>query len=210
VLSALGLVLAPAAFDIACTRKVALEALDLGMLADDVASLAQAIRERLAEVGPAPPRFEVALGLGYIGQSYHVPVPVAADRIAALTREEVLQAFAAVYREKYGYFYDDVPVEIVSVHVTGIAGDRAPVLPAAPLRGGDDKAAVFGQRRAWSARRRAFVPFSVYRRDDLAPGMHLAGPCLIEEEAATTVIDIGGRAGVDRLGSLDITIAGEE
>jgi N-methylhydantoinase A len=209
VLSALGLVLAPAAFDIACTRKVALEALDLGMLADDVASLANVIRERLAEVGPGPPRFEVALGLGYIGQSYHVPVPVAADRIAALTRDELLQAFAAVYRDKYGYFYDDVAVELVSVHVTGIARDPAPVLPAAPQRGSDE-AAVFGQRRAWSARRRAFMPFSVYRRDDLAPGMRLAGPCLIEEEAATTVIDVGGRAGVDRLGSLDISIAEEE
>jgi N-methylhydantoinase A/oxoprolinase/acetone carboxylase beta subunit len=209
VLSALGLVLAPAAFDIARTRKVALEALDLGMLADDVAWLAKVIRERLAEVGPAAPRFEVALGLGYIGQSYHVPVPVAADRIAALTRDEVLQAFAAVYREKYGYFYDDVPVELVSVHVTGIAGDPAPILPAAPRRG-NGEAAVFGQRRAWSPRRRAFLPFNVYRRDDLAPGMRLAGPCLIEEEAATTVIDVGGRAGLDRLGSLDITIAGEE
>ena len=210
VLSALGLVLAPAAFDIARTHKMALAALDLGTLADDVASLAKMIGERLAEVDSAPPRFEVALGLGYIGQSYHVPVPVAADRIAALTRDELLQGFAAVYREKYGYFYDDVPVELVSVHVTGIARGLAPVLPEAPQRGSDDRAAVFGERRAWSARRRAFVPFSVYRRDDLAPGMRFAGPCLIEEDSATTIIDVDGWAGVDRLGSLDITIAREE
>jgi N-methylhydantoinase A len=210
VLSALGLVLAPAAFDIARTRKVALAALDLGVLADDVASLAKAIGERLAEVDPAPPRYEVELGLGYIGQSYHVPVPVAAERIAALTRDELLQGYAAVYRERYGYFYDDVPVELVSVHVTGIARGPAPVLPEAPQRGNNDRAAVFGERRAWSARRRAFVPFNVYRREDLAPGMRIAGPCLIEEDTATTVIDVGGWAGVDRLGSLDITIIGEE
>ena len=210
VLSALGLVLAPAAFDIARTRKVALEALDLGVLADDVTSLTNTIRERLAEVGSAAPRFEAAFGLGYTGQSYHVPVPVAADRIAALTRDELLQGFAGVYRAKYGYFYDDVPVELVSVHVTGIARGLAPVLPEAPQRGSDDRAAVFGERCAWSARRRAFVPFRVYRRDDLAPGMRFAGPCLIEEDSATTIIDVDGWAGVDRLGSLDITIAREE
>jgi N-methylhydantoinase A len=210
VLSALGLVLAPAAFDIARTRKVALEALDLGVLADDVTSLTKAIRERLAEVGSAAPRFEVAFGLGYTGQSYHVPVPVAADRIAQLTRDELLQGFAAVYRAKYGYFYGDVPVELVAVHVTGIAGDTGPVLPQAPERGSDAEAVIFSERSAWSARRRAFVPFTIYRRDDLAPGMRFAGPCLVEEDTATTVIDVGDQVDVDRLGSLDISIARQE
>src|SRR5262245_12695705 len=210
VLSAIGLVLAPAAFDIARTRKVALEALDLGVLADDVTSLANTIRERLAEVGSSAPRFEVAFGLGYTGQSYHVPVPVVADRIAALTRDELLQGFAAVYRAKYGYFYNDVPVELVSVHVTGIAGDTGPVLPPAPERGSEAEAVIFGERSAWSARQRAFVPFKIYRRDDLAPGMRFGGPCLVEEDTATTVIDVGNRVSVDRLGSLDISTARQE
>src|SRR5262249_38941227 len=73
VLSAFGLVLAPGAFDIVRTRKVALEALDLRVLADDVTSSANTIRARLAEVGSAAPRFEVAFGLGYMGQSYKGP-----------------------------------------------------------------------------------------------------------------------------------------
>jgi N-methylhydantoinase A len=209
VLSALGLVLAPAAFDIARTRKVALEALDLGVLVDDVTSLTSTIRERLAEVEPAVPRFEVAFGLGYTGQSYYVPVPVAADRIALLTRDALLRGFASVYRAKYGYFYDDVPVELVSVHVTGIAGDTSPVLPQTPERDSDAEAVIFGERSAWSARKRAFVPFTIYRRDDLAPGMRFAGPCLVEEDTATTVIDAGARVGVDRFGSLDISVAGQ-
>ena len=210
VLSAIGLVLAPAAFDIVRTRKVALEALDLRVLADDVTSSANTIRARLAEVGSAAPRFEVAFGLGYTGQSYHVPVPVAADRITALTRDELLQGFAAVYRAKYGYFYDDVPVELVSVHVTGITGDAGPVLPPAPERGSETEAVIFGERSAWSARQRAFVPFKIYRRDDLAPGMRFGGPCLVEEDTATTVIDVGNRVSVDRLGSLDISTARQE
>jgi N-methylhydantoinase A len=210
VLSALGLVLAPAAFDIARTRKVPVDALDFLTLADDVAVLSSAIRERLAEVGTAPPHFEVTLGLGYIGQSYHVSVPVAAGRIAALTRGELLQSFAAVYREKYGYFYDDVAIELVSVHVTGIAGNEVAALPETSPRGSDVEAAIVGERRAWSARQRAFLPFAVYRREHLAPGVRIAGPCLVEEDTATTVIDIGGSASVDRLGSLDIAFASQE
>src|SRR5262249_19520125 len=200
----------PAAFDIARTRKVALEALDMGLLADDVVSLANAIRERLAEGGSVAPRFEVALGFGYTGQSYHVSVPGLADRIARPGRAGLLRGFAGLYRAKYGYFYADVPVELVSVHVTGIAEDAAPVLPQAPQRGSAAKAVIFGQRHAWSARQRAFVPFTVYRRDDLAPGMRFAGPCLVEEDTATTVIDVGGRVVVDRLGSLDVSVTRQE
>ena len=38
--------------------------------------------------------------------------------------EQLLHAFAATYRGKYGYYYDDVAVELVTVHVTGAADDR--------------------------------------------------------------------------------------
>jgi N-methylhydantoinase A/oxoprolinase/acetone carboxylase beta subunit len=54
------------------------------------------------------------------------------------------------------------------------------------------------------------VPFKIYRRDDLAPGMRFGGPCLVEEDTATTVVDVGDRVGIDRLGSLDISIARRE
>ena len=77
VLSALGLVLAPAAFDIARTRKMPLQALDFAELAGEVAAMQRGDCRREAREGRArTPRFEVALGLGYIGQSYHVPVSV--------------------------------------------------------------------------------------------------------------------------------------
>ena len=67
VLSALGLVMAPAAFDIARTRKVPLQALNFAKLAAEVADLRGEIAAKLREVDDAAaPRFEVALGLGYV------------------------------------------------------------------------------------------------------------------------------------------------
>ena len=210
VLSALGLVLAPAAFDIARTRKAPLAALDLSVLMEDVGILTSTIRDRLAEVDPAPPRFEINLGLGYIGQSYHVPVAVDVNAVGRLTRGELLQGFAKVYRERYGYYYDDVPVELVSVHVTGTAGSDVVNLPEAPISGSDATATVRGEREAWSARRRAFMPFTVYRRERLLSGMRFDGPCLIEEDTATTVVDAGATIAVDRYGSLDILIDAAE
>jgi N-methylhydantoinase A len=205
VLSALGLILAPAAYDIARTWKVPLKAADFSALADEVAAICREIAARLAEAEPSAPRFEVTLGLGYVGQSYHVPVGVAAARLPTLTREKLLADFAAAYRIKYGHYYDDVPVELVNVHVTGIAGADGHALPEVAADGADATAARRGTRETYSAVQRGFATFAVYQRDLLRPGMTFGGPALIEEDSATTVVDAGAGVTVDRYGSLDIT-----
>src|SRR6185436_18250702 len=94
VLSALGLVLAPAAYDIARTRKTPLAGLDFRALAEDVADMQAEIAAKLQEVANVSATFEVALGLGYIGQSYHVPVSVDGETIATLTVGKILARFA--------------------------------------------------------------------------------------------------------------------
>ena len=48
------------------------------------------------------------------------------------------------------------------------------------------------ERRAYSARPVPMASFAVYTRDSLTPGMTFEGPCLIEEESATTVVDVDG------------------
>jgi N-methylhydantoinase A len=204
VLSALGLVLAPAAYDITRTWKVPLKGADFCALADEVAAIRREIAARLAEVETNSPKFEVTLGLGYIGQSYHVPVGIDAVRLATLTSDQLLADFATAYRARYGHYYDDVPVELVNVHVTGVAGADRHVLPEAAADGAD-AATLHGTRAAYSAVRRNFIGFAVYQRDVLRPGITFEGPALIEEDSATTVIDVGGRVSVDGYGSLDIT-----
>ena len=205
VLSALGLILAPAAYDIARTWKVSLKDADFRALADQVVAIRQEIAMRLAEVETGAPSFEVTLGLGYVGQSYHVPVAIDVARLTTLTSDQLLADFAAAYRAKYGHYYDDVPVELVNVHVTGVAGaDRHP-LPTIKPDGVDADAAQRATREAYSAVHHDFATFAVYQRDLLRPGMTFNGPALIEEDSATTVIDAGARVTVDRYGSLDIT-----
>ena len=150
--------------------------------------------------------FDVTLGLGYIGQSYHVPVRVDADNVAALTHGELLARFADEYRRNYGYFYDDVPVELVTLHVAGVAGTETCTLPDFEMAGGSASAAVRERRDAYSAQVGKQISFGVYRRDGLEPGMTFEGPCLVEEESSTTVIDVGARVTIDRFGSLDIVL----
>jgi len=136
-------------------------------------------------------------------------VGVDATRLSTLTPDVLLADFAAAYRGKYGHYYDDVPVELVNVHVTGVAGADSHALPELAIAGGRAEAAARGTRDAYSALRKSFIPFTIYQRDLLRPGMTFDGPCLIEEDSATTVVDTGARVTVDRYGSLDIVRAME-
>ncbi len=52
------------------------------------------------------------------------------------------------------------------------------------------------------------ISHTVYDRSSLRPGMHLAGPSIIEEPESTTVVDAGGIVEVDAYGSLNITAGG--
>jgi N-methylhydantoinase A len=212
VLSALGLVLAPAAYDLVRTRKAALDRLDFAALAEEAAQMRATIAARLAEVqlGRAV-SWSVALDLGYVGQGYQVPVPVS-DELATLTVPALLERFAAIYRVKYGYYYDDVPVEMVNLRIAGEVAEMAELLMPLPRRDGpaDALAARRGERGAWSARAARFLPFTAYDRDGLAPGARFDGPALVEEESATTVVDVGARVVVDGYGTLVITLPDAE
>ena len=207
VLSALGLVLAPAAYDMVRTRKTPLSAVDFGAVATEVAAISRMVAARLAEVEPGESAvFDVAFDVGYIGQGYQIAVPVPGNDIGKLTTAAVLERFADVYRAKYGYFYDDVPAELVNLRVSGRVGEGSAIIKPQPKAAGTPGEAKRGERPAWSMRERRFIPFGIYDRDKLGPGMRFPGPAVVEEASATTVVDSGSTVTVDAYGTLDIAL----
>ncbi len=207
VLSALGLVIAPVAYDVVRTHRVPLarivpEAVDAvfrEMAVDVTRTL------RTAEAADAV-AFARAVDVGYIGQGYQVTIPVD-DFPASLGREALWRRFAEVYRDKYGYFYDDVPAELVNVRLSGRLVEKALALEPVGVAA-SSMAAPKDERPAFSSRERRLLPFAVYSRVELAPGMGIRGPAIIEEASATTVMDMDGSLEVDRYGSLVVAVRG--
>jgi N-methylhydantoinase A len=206
VLSALGLLVAPPAYDMVRTHKAPLEAFDAADTGAIMAEMEEAISKLLEGLGSeGGPRFSRGIDVGYIGQSYQVTVPID----GAPTREEIWARFAEMYREKYGYFYDDVPAETVNLRVLGerVGGElELQELPSNNVV----EAEPSGRRPAYSALRREMVSFDVHDRTALRPGMCFKGPAVVEEASATTVVDEGGWVEVDRHGSLVITLNQED
>ena len=166
VLSALGLLIAPPAYDIVRTHKLPLRELDAASTGALIEEMAESIASLLTGLGSEGElRFARGVDVGYIGQSYQVTVPLD----GAVDRDAIWKRFATLYREKYGYFYDDVPAEIVNLRVLGeLVGGELGLEPLPVERGAAAVAA--GTRPAWSARGRRMRAFSVFDRDRLRPG----------------------------------------
>jgi N-methylhydantoinase A len=207
VLSALGLVVAPVAYDVVRTHRIPLALLDPHAVDAVFREMAAEVARTLRTVDPEGVLvFARAVDVGYIGQGYQVTFAVD-DGPAPLGRETLWRGFGEVYREKYGYFYDDVAAEVVNLRLTGRLVEE-PIAPDPLPAAANAVASAKDERPAFSARERRLIPFGVYDRGELAPGVVIRGPAIVEEASATTVMDVDGVLEVDRYGSLVIRTKG--
>jgi N-methylhydantoinase A len=133
--------------------------------------------------------------LRYTGQGYDLNVPYTASMAAD---------FKAQHHRRYGFSSDSRPIEIVNVRVRMIA----PALPfeqtPEPLRSGDGGQALIDARPAYFGG--GFVDTRIYSRDRLVPGDTFAGPAIISEYSAATVLPPGDMLRVDALRNLVIEV----
>ena len=94
-------------------------------------------------------------------------------------------------------------VEWVNLRVTGIGPVERPKLRELPPGDGRPQRARRGERAVVFDGRARDCP--VFDRRRLAPGDAIAGPAVVEEFGATTVVFPGQRLEVDRFGNLILT-----
>jgi len=204
VTSALGCVLADARHDRVRTVNRALEGIDAPALAALLREEARAAREVVEAAGLPLERVETRLSLDmhYVGQTHSIAVPLPPDAAERLSEDLVAECFAAAYAREFARPLDGIPRRIVSLRTAAI-GVRPPLdLALLAPEGGSVAAAERGARRVWFGG--AWREARVLSRLDLPVGAEVAGPAILEQPDATTVLDPGLAARVDRLGNLVI------
>jgi N-methylhydantoinase A len=160
---------------------------------------AEACRD-LAIEGIPPERISTvrALGMRYVGQSWELLVRVepGLDSIAALEA-----AFRAVHERRYGHASEGA-IEIVNFRLTAIGGVPKPA-PARWPETGSVAGALRVERPLRIGGEAVHAP--VYARERLPRGAVVAGPAVIEEMGATTVVPRGWTATVGTWGELTLT-----
>jgi N-methylhydantoinase A len=162
---------------------------------------AKARAELTAEgMNPADAGFARELDLRYTGQGYELRTPLDgpfADRLTAGSLAAAREKFDQRHAQIHGHAAKERPVEVVSYRLRVRVAvpkyePRAQATPPSPRAVAD---AVKG-RRDISIDGRT-VAAAVYERDRLDIGATVAGPAVVEQFDATTVIPPGWRGRVD-------------
>jgi N-methylhydantoinase A len=196
---ALGLTLADVSHDYVQTLLVDVDRLEAEALDRRFRALEEQGHRDLGADGVPAGRQAVARSadLRYIGQGYHLNVPVAGSALDRPAVDAVREAFHAAHEATYGFRNPGEPVEIVNIRVTATGRLDKPAFPAHPAGGADPSAARTGTRDVYSREQGGWAPFVVYDRAGLHPGHVVGGPAIVEQPDSTTLIPPAYRARVD-------------
>ena len=136
------------------------------------------------------------LDLRYVGQAYELSVAAAGDFVAA---------FHATHERRYGYADRARAVEIVNVRCPATGRTEKPALPMVARAAQPERPTGRGKIRclfAGRVRRAKWI-----ERDGLHAGRRFAGPAVITEYSATTLVPPGWTARVDAYGQIFLSPA---
>ena len=196
--SAFGLLIADLRRDFVATRVSPTARTEPAIVNAMLAQLAAAAHAELAEAGiePARRRLEASLDMRYLGQAFELSVPVPLE-VAQMS--EVEAAFRGVYADRYGAAVD-APSEIVSYRLIGWGRMERPELPKLDGAGRSPAAARIGARRLVVGGAEADA--AILAREAIPLDARIAGPAIIEEAGATTLLPPSWSARLEPSGSL--------
>jgi N-methylhydantoinase A len=138
-------------------------------------------------------RFARSADVRYRGQGYELNVPLS---------ERLLVDFHDEHRRRYGYSHPGREVEIVTLRLR--ASIRSPAVPRASVpRARATPPALVHAGVIFDGRHLATA---IFERDALVPEKRHAGPAVVTEYSATTVIPPKMRFHADRVGNLIVEI----
>jgi N-methylhydantoinase A/oxoprolinase/acetone carboxylase beta subunit len=202
VMSSLGLLAAPIAFERSRTINRLVETVD----AREIEAIFQDLERTATELLPKGQEITCSrsLDLRYSGQDY--PLEIAIQRPiperGAITQWE--KDFLREYEALYGKVDDENPVELATLRVQVKQQALQPRIatPAATI-----DAMPKGARDVYVVNVHAVSIVPVYERTELRVGQEIIGPAVIEERESTTIIGAGDRIVVDPFGCLVISVA---
>lgn len=122
------------------------------------------------------------------GQTYELSLPFpGTGTIDASAVDQLIQAFSRLYRERYAFFFEGEPIEIVNLRVAAL-GRNAPVSFEHPLHGKSDPSAARKGLRPVYFEHLGFVDTGIYERSLLKPGNIIRGPAIVEEATSSVLI----------------------
>ncbi|MBM3449663.1 MAG: hydantoinase/oxoprolinase family protein [Armatimonadetes bacterium] len=210
--SALGLLIAPLAFDYVRSYPGLVDDLDLTKVNGVLHEMEEAGLARLAEAGIHRKQARVVrfADMRLHGQFHEITVPVPAGELTKARLPELKAAFAEEYKRVHSHLYEGVPMMGLTwrVRVEGPRPEVALSHDPRTSRNGDRPAGDprKGERHAYFPGH-GFVATPVYDRYKLPVGFASEGPAIIEEHESTAIIHPGDAFSVDARANMVVKLA---
>ena len=206
--SALGLLCTDVLHDYIRSELGPLDRLDSGHAETIFRYLEAKAASELAEEGldPSTAVFERDFDMRYAGQGYELRVPLNGLWEGALDVQALVAArtrFDDVHERIHGHAAKENSVEVVSYRLrvrVSVPKFSPPAQPARALAPPPPEA-VKGTRSVFFAAQKS-IETKIFDRDRLIVGAHFAGPAIVEQFDATSVVPPGWHASVDRYANL--------
>jgi N-methylhydantoinase A len=202
VTSALGCVIADMRHDFVRTVNRPLDGLDTAALGVAIASSATEGAKLVAQAGVKLEAVDtsVELDMSYIGQTHTIAVPLPT---ATPDTASIHAAFETAYVAAFGRLLDGIAARVLTLKVAVIG--RRPKIDLARLApvGGSVDAARTGSRQVWFDG--GWRETTIYDRLALPVDARIAGPAILEQPDATTVVEPDLVGCVDRFGNLIVS-----
>jgi len=212
ITSAMGLLTTDLKYDSIRTQFQVSGRVDLERLNSDLAAMEKQLAAQFAadHLDTANFRFERDGDLRYVGQGYELKIPIPAGELTQESLAGIWRLFHEAHKREYGHAFEQNPIEVVNVRVSGIGAMpkiralQAPAggsFAAARLRVGQCVFRVDGALKAFET--------TFYRRTQLPVGEKFHGPAIVLQMDSTTVIPPRWSAINDAAGNLILTFDGE-
>lgn len=202
VMSSLGLLAAPIAFERSRVVNCLLDAVDTAEIEQNYQALEAAAAEMLPKNEAMV--FSRSLDLRYAGQDYPLEIPISRPIVDARSTTQWKADFLKEYELLYGQIDEENPIELATLRVQ--VRQQAPQ-PQIERPSATVDAKPKAERDVYVVNEAAVSRIPVYERKSLREGQSLRGPAVIEERESTTVLGATDRLTVDANGCLSITVA---
>ncbi|MCM3760201.1 hydantoinase/oxoprolinase family protein [Alkalihalobacillus oceani] len=211
ITSATGLLTTDLKYDLIKTEFMRSPELDIAKLNADLDLLMKQIIGQLKADGLSANEIELTFTADcrYVGQGYELRVALPQGERTAANIGETWTAFHQLHQAEYGHFFEESPIEIVNVRVTG-RGAMPKIQPPsvssdytveeALIKKGKTVFRTDGGLRE--------VETGFYQREKLPAGAEIAGPAIIFQKDTTTIMPPDCKAFVEENGNITITLGG--
>jgi N-methylhydantoinase A len=208
VMSTVGFLVAPLAFDFVRSWRAQLSSLDWERANTLMAEMEDEGRELLEASGVLPRAIvhRREADMRYVGQGHEIRVPLPEGRLHAGQVPTFIAEFQRVYRELYERLGPSVEIEVLNWRVASSGPSQEVRLHMPSMTKRPASAAIKGERKAYFPEAGGYTSTPVYDRYLLTPEAAFAGPAIVEECESTVVIGPGAECHVDAKHNLVIGI----